>query len=143
MDYLIHKACPQCGRVAVEDYDELNDEKFVYCDCCGYNLIREIRYDAKEGKYYHDEQEFRGYGVLVITRKNGRVRETLLNSPLTVKEINRYSELFKSKRIKRKKSYLVLYYTGKFKSIFGQIPEKFHLSYEQFKEKYNDDPFSE
>ncbi|WP_286228510.1 hypothetical protein [Neobacillus mesonae] len=141
MDFLLFKACPQCGRVAVEDVDHLTNEKFVYCDCCGYNLIREWKYHVKEGKHYVDEKEYKGYGVLVLTRRDGRVSETLLNSPLSDKEIEKYKKLFTSKKIKRKKSYLVLYGDSKFVIIFGQPPERFHLSFEEFKEKYDYDPY--
>ncbi|AZU62579.1 hypothetical protein [Neobacillus mesonae] len=143
MDFLLLKACPQCGRVAVEDNDDLTNEKFVYCDCCGYNLIRELKLDVKEGKRYVDEKEYKGYGVLVLTRRDGRLTETLLNSPLSDKEIEKYKNLFPSKKIKRKKSYLVLYNDGKFVILFGQPPERFHLSFEEFKEKYDYNPFKE
>ncbi|WHY88565.1 hypothetical protein QNH39_12290 [Neobacillus novalis] len=132
MDFLLLKACPQCGRVAVEDDDFLTNEKYVYCDCCGYNLIRELKYDVKVGKHYFDEKEYKGYGVLVLTRRDGRLTETLLNSPLSDIEINKYKKLFMSKKIKRKKSYLVLFKDGRFDIIFGQPPEKFHLSFEEY-----------
>lgn len=141
MDYmdLFYRACPQCGRRAVEEVDYLNDEKFVSCGCCGYNFTREKKYNKEERKSYFEEQEFWGYGVLFLRKRDRRVTETLLNSPVTDQEMEKYKKLFssKSKKIKRKKSYLVLYQKGEFNIIFGHVPEDFHLSFEEYKEKYN------
>jgi hypothetical protein len=45
--------------------------------------------------------------------------------------------------VDREDSLLVLYQDGEFNIIFGQVHEDFHLSFEEFKQKYDYDPFRE
>jgi hypothetical protein len=138
---VINIACPQCGRVAVEDNYYKIDVRYVYCQCCGYNFSREQKYNEKEGREEREDIENPGYGLFVLSKKEGRGTVTFLNSPLTDQDIAQYKSDFAKEDVNQEKSFLVLYQDGKFNIIFGQFYEDFHLSFEEYKEKYDYDPF--
>jgi hypothetical protein len=139
---LLNIPCPQCGRVAVEDYYYSIDVKYIFCQCCGYFYSSKIIFNGSVGEYL-EEKEYKGYGIYYLVKKNGNGTFSFLNSPITQQQLDKYKLEFEGEDADKAKSCLVLYNDGEFTILFGNVPENFHLYFDEYKEKYDYDPFRE
>ncbi|HLU23137.1 hypothetical protein [Lederbergia graminis] len=130
--------CPQCKKVAIEDYYYKVGDKYVLCSHCGYNYTR-LNKITPDNKLDFDIEENPGYGVFVLTKKAPEGKRYLLNSKPTEEQIQKYRDEFEKDDVIQEESYLVLYEDGELKCLFGTLPQDFLLSYDEFREKYGND----
>ncbi|MGG1397612.1 hypothetical protein ABE288_07220 [Bacillus salipaludis] len=133
---LINRACPQCGGIAIdEDYYKIG-ERYIYCYCCGYHYIREqLYYDNKENRVHYKEEECLGFGIFRLINKNGTSTIYPLESPITDELIAVYKGKLENNEVNREKCYLISYCDGVFTTLFGDVPEKYRIHYEEYKKK--------
>ncbi|MCM3768288.1 hypothetical protein [Neobacillus niacini] len=133
---MVNRACPQCGGLAIdEDYYKIG-ERYIYCYCCGYTYIREQYFDEVENKIKLRVEESNGYGMFRIAMKDGSKDLFSIDTPITEELINEYKEKLKNNNeVDLNKSYLVSYFDGKFTVLFGEVPEIYLISYEEYKRK--------
>ncbi|MDQ6598136.1 hypothetical protein [Bacillus salipaludis] len=62
-----------------------------------------------------------------------------LMSPLTDEQFEIFKGKYDDDDVDKEKSYLVCYRNGQFEILFGTVPEYFHLSFEEYVEKYGYD----
>ncbi|MDQ1146040.1 hypothetical protein QE429_002867 [Bacillus sp. SORGH_AS 510] len=132
-------ACPDCGRFAVEDYYYRIGAGYIICQCCGCEVDREAKYDPENNTSYFEIEKRRGYGKFFLKMKDGTFSSKLLMSPLTNEQFENLKGKFYNDDVDREKSYLVTYKNGEFETLFGSVPEDFHLSFAEYIEKYGYD----
>lgn len=133
---MVNRACPQCGGLAIDDDYYKIGERYIYCYCCGYTYIREQYFDEVENKIKLKEEESKGYGMFRLAKKDGSKDLYSIDTPITKELINEYKEkLEKDNEIDLEKSYLVSYSDGEFTVLFGEVPSRYLISYEEYKRK--------
>jgi hypothetical protein len=132
-------ACPDCGKIAVEDYYYRTGAGYIICQCCGCEVDREAKYDKEKNTSYFEEETRTGYGKFFLEMKDGTFSSKRLMSQLTDEQFDNFKEKFSDVDVDQEKSYLVSYHNGEFKILFGNAPECFHLSFEEYVEKYGYD----
>ncbi len=80
---------------------------------------------------------------LCVIKKRGYGNVMYLNSPVNDDDVAKFKEQYKGKDVDTEESCLVLYQNGIFNIVFGNVPKNFDLSFEEYKNKYNYDPFKE
>lgn len=126
--------CPHCGRSAIEDYYYKTDETTIICYRCGYNYSRKIK-NWTTSPIKFEENEYEGFGVIVIVKKDGQGTTTMLNGQLTKKRIEEYHIKLSRDDVDQSQSYFILFEDGVFTVEFGTPSENFHLTFEKYKEK--------
>lgn len=132
-------ACPECGKMAIEDYYYRTGAGYIICSHCGCEVDREAKYDKETGISYIEEVIRKGYGRIFLQKSDGQIRCKLLNSPLTNEEIISFKKDFSDPDTDQDNSYLVSYLNGEFFVLRGHLPDDFHLSFEEYVEKYGYD----
>ncbi|RYG73347.1 hypothetical protein EU245_06555 [Lentibacillus lipolyticus] len=130
-------ACPHCGCCATEDDYYKTGEKFIWCFRCGYSFYRTIDYFDGNNPVYN-ETEHEGYGMVFVVSKDEETDDdgrTILNRPLSDKEMDEFKQLFLKENVDLKKSYFVTYENGEFTTIAGTPPEDFYIAFEDYKAK--------
>jgi uncharacterized Zn finger protein (UPF0148 family) len=132
---MVNRACPKCGGLAIdEDYYRIG-ERYIYCYCCGYRYIREQYYDDNENKVKLKEEECKGYGMFRLAKKDGSKVFHALNTSITDELIAEFKEKLENDENDREKSYLISYADGEFTVLFGDVPERYRIPYEEYKQK--------
>jgi len=129
-----HIKCPQCGGAAIEDHYYKINEFYIYCGQCGYYHTRDSAENFLNGEHKLNERKGRGYGVALISKKNGKSEKIMYATPITEKVIQTFKEELDKAEVIENKSYLIAYEEG-FKTILGEPPEEQFFSYEKHKEK--------
>lgn len=132
---MVNRACPQCRGLAIDDDYYKIGERYIYCYCCGYTYIREQYFDEEENTNKLKEVESKGYGIFRLAKKDGPGELYSIDTPITDELITEYKEKIENDEIDREKSYLVSYSDGKFTVLFGTVPERYLISYGEYKEK--------
>lgn len=129
--------CPCCGRSAfVDDYYK-TDEKYIFCRRCGYYYTKTIdKYTENTIEYKEEKSE--GHGMFVLENKDGSREKVILNCSLTVAQSEELKSLHMGGNVNQEKSYLVSFENGVFTILFGNPPDNFHLSIEDYREKMFD-----
>ena len=136
---LLPVACPDCGRIAVEDYYYRTGAGYIICQCCGCEVDREAKYDREKNTSYFEEEIRKGYGKFFLERKDGNFISKRLMSPLTDEQFEDFKLKFSDFDVDQEKSYLVSYQDGEFKVLLGIVPEYFHMPFEDYVKKYGYD----
>ena len=140
------RECPQCGRSAIEDNYYKSGETYIVCYRCGYSYSKKIVKRTKSSVEYK-EVEFEGYGVISIVKKDGDRTVMMIDSILTLEEIDNYRDDLSKDDIDQKKSFMVTYNEGVFTIKYGTPSKNFHLPFEQYKakmiKKYGEDEYSD
>jgi hypothetical protein len=126
--------CPGCERAAfVDDYYK-TDEKYIFCMVCGYCYTKTFeKYTENTIKYKEEERE--GHGMFVLENKDGSCEKMILNEGLTVEQLEELKALLMERGVNKEKSYLISFEKGVFTLLFGNPPEHFHLSFEEYQKK--------
>lgn len=131
-----NRACPKCGGIAIEDDYYKIGELYIYCYCCGYYFIRKQEfYDKEENRVSYLEEEGGGFGIFLLAKKDGTKSLYPLEAPLSDENLSEYKETLENNEIDKENSYLVSYGDGLFTTLFGEVPEKYRISYEEFQRK--------
>lgn len=126
--------CPCCGRSAIEDYYYKTQEQYTFCMRCGYYYTKTIQKYTKDDIEYKEEKN-EGHGIFVLVNKDGNREKVILNRSLTNVQLEEFKAKIMDNNVNQEKSYLVTYENGVFTILFGNPPENFHLSFEQYREK--------
>jgi hypothetical protein len=132
---MVNRACPQCRGLAIEDDYYKIGEKYIYCYCCGYTFIREQYFDEIENKIKIKEVESSGYGIFSFAKKDGSNQLVSIHTPITDELINEYKVRMENEDGDSEKSYLVSYSDGEFNILFGNVPKRYLISYEEYKKE--------
>ncbi|WP_034764822.1 hypothetical protein [Rossellomorea vietnamensis] len=126
--------CPSCGRSAyVDDYYK-TDKKYIFCGVCGYYYTKTIeKYTENSIKY--KEEERKGHGMFVLQNKDGNCKKVMLNDSLTDEQLEELMASLMEENVNQEKSYLMSFKNGEFTILFGNPPEHFHLSFEEYRKK--------
>lgn len=126
--------CPCCGRSAIEDYYYKTQEQYTFCMRCGYYYTKTIQKYTKDDIEYKEEKN-EGHGIFVLVNKDGNREKVILNCSLTNAQLEEFKAKIMDNNVNQEKSYLVTYENGVFTILFGNPPENFYLSFEQYREK--------
>lgn len=126
--------CPNCGRSAFEENFYKTDETYIICYRCGYNY-RRIMKEEFDGYIEHEEMEFKGFGVILLTKKNQMRELIMINDPMKEGEIEAYKAKFTDDDVDLENSYFVTFKDGEFSVLLGTPSENFHLSFKDYKKK--------
>lgn len=126
--------CPCCGRSAIEDYYYKTHEVYTFCMRCGYYYSKTIDRYTKDNIEYKEEKSD-GHGIFVLVNKDGSRKRVVLNCSLTNEQLEELRAKFMDNNINQEKSYLVTYENGEFTILFGNPPDNFYLSFEEYREK--------
>lgn len=126
--------CPCCGRSAIEDYYYKTGEQYTYCMRCGYYYTKTIEKFTKDTIEFKEEKS-EGHGMCILVKKDGRRERIFFDSRPTNAQIEDLKAKIMDENVNQEKSYLVTYENGEFTIIFGNPPENFHLSFEEYREK--------
>lgn len=126
--------CPCCGRSAFEDDYYKTDEKFIFCLRCGYNYSKTIEEYIQNNIKYKEEKSV-GHGVFFLVNKDGSRKKMMLNSSLTKAQLKELKAKITENNVDQEKSYLISHENEVFTILFGNPPENFHLSFEEYREK--------
>lgn len=126
--------CPGCGRSAyVDDYYK-TEEKYIFCGVCGYYYTKKIeKYTENSIRYKEEERE--GHGMFVLENKDGNCKKVMLNDSLTDAQLEELMTSLMEENVNQEKSYLISFKNGEFTILFGNPPEHFHLSFEEYRKK--------
>lgn len=125
--------------MAVEDYYYRTGAGYIICSHCGCEVDREAKYDKETGIYYFEEIIRKGYGRIFLQKSDGQFRCSLLKKTLTNEQINSFIIDFSDLHTDQDNSYLVSYMNGEFNVLCGNLPVDFHLSFEEYIQKYGYD----
>jgi len=126
--------CPGCERSAfVDDYYKTH-EKYIFCMVCGYYYTKTIeKYTENSIKY--KEEVCEGHGMFVLVNKDGSCEKVMLNDSLTVAQLEELKAKLMERNVNQEKSYLISFENGVFTILFGNPPEHFHLTFEEYRIK--------
>jgi ribosomal protein S27E len=126
--------CPGCERAAFEDDYYKTDEKYIFCMVCGYYYTKTIeKYTENSIRYKEEERE--GNGMFVLVKIDGCGNKMRLNDDLSVAQLEKLKASLMEKNVNQEKSYLISFKNGEFTILFGNPPEHFHLSFEEYRKK--------
>ncbi|MEH7440318.1 hypothetical protein V7182_22985 [Neobacillus drentensis] len=129
-------SCPKCGGISIEDDYYKIGELYIYCYCCGYYFIRKQEfYEKEENRVHYKEEECGGFGIFLLAKKDGSKSLFPLEAPLTDEKLGEYKEKLDNAEVDIENSYLVSYSDGIFNTLFGDVPEKYRISYEEYQKK--------
>ncbi len=126
--------CPCCGRSAIEDYYYKTHEKYIFCMRCGYYYTKTIE-KYTETKIEYKEEKSEGHGMFKLENKDGSRERVILDCSLTDAQLEELKASLMDMKVNQEKSYLISYENGVFNILFGNPPENFHLSFEEYREK--------
>lgn len=126
--------CPCCGRSALEDYYYKTHEQYTFCMRCGYYYTKTIEKYTKDNIEYKEEKS-EGHGMFILVNKDGSREKVILNCSLTDAQLEELKAKIMDNNVNQEKSYLVSHENGVFTILFGNPPENFHLSFEEYREK--------
>ncbi|MBT2690624.1 hypothetical protein J7I93_20930 [Bacillus sp. ISL-47] len=126
--------CPCCGRSAFEDDYYKTDEKFIFCLRCGFNYTKTIEKYTKDNIEYKEEK-IEGHGIFILVNKDGSQEKIILNSSLTNELLEELKAKVNDNNVNQEKSYLISHENEVFTILFGNPPENFYLSFEEYREK--------
>lgn len=126
--------CPCCGRSAFEDYYYKTHEQYTFCMRCGYYYTKVIEKYTKENIEYKEESS-EGYGMCILINKDGSRENMILNCSLTDAQLEELKSKIMDNNVNQDTSYLVSHENGEFSILFGNPPENFYLSFEEYREK--------
>lgn len=129
-------ACPDCRRIAIEDHYYKTGAGYIICQCCGCEVDREAKYNREKNISYFEEEKRKGYGKFFLKNKDGTFSSKRLVSPLTEKQFECFKGEFSDGAVDQENSFLVSYQNGEFENLFGNVPDYFYLSFEEYVEKY-------
>lgn len=127
-------ACPHCSCCAMEDCYYKIGERFIQCYRCGYTYIKIINY-WNENTPLFMEKEYKGYGVLLVRKVDGKGVRNFIQRPLSSEEVTENLEAFLEKDTDLEESYFVLFENGVFTTLSGNPPEDYYLSFEEYKNR--------
>lgn len=104
------KKCSNCGRSAFEDCYFKTDETFIKCYRCGYVYTRKL-VKWTETSMEFEENEYLGYGVMKLAKKDKSSKITFLNYELSEVEIENYKNDFLNEDIDLTKSFFCYFQT--------------------------------
>ncbi|WP_102348095.1 hypothetical protein [Bacillus sp. Marseille-P3661] len=73
--------------------------------------------------------------MFVLENKDGIRKKVILNCSLINAQLEGFKANIMDNNVNQEKSYLVTYENGVFTILFGNPPENFYLSFEQYREK--------
>lgn len=126
--------CSCCGRSAFEDDYYKTHEKYIFCMRCGYYYTKTIE-KYTENTIEYKEEKSEGHGIFMLENIDGSREKVILNSSLTVAQIEELKASLMDRNVNQQKSYLISFENGVFTILFGNPPENFHLSFEEYREK--------
>lgn len=132
---MVNRACPQCNGLAIDDDYYKVGKRYIYCYCCGYTYIREQYFDEEENKSKLRDIESKGCGMFRLAKKDGPGHLYSIDIPITDELIDEYKGKLENDEVDQEKSYLVSYSEGMFTVLFGNVPEKYLISYEDYRQK--------
>ncbi|GAB3798460.1 hypothetical protein [Virgibacillus kimchii] len=129
-------ACPHCNCSATEDFYYKMGEKFIWCFRCGYYYEKiQDYYDSDKNKIYYKENEYQGYGIFRLEKEDEESQQIIFHEPLNEKEIHSFTLQMQEEGVLLENSYFVLFENGEFQFLAGNPPEDFYLSFEDYKQK--------
>ena len=140
---MLYSKCPKCAGIAIlDDYYKIGD-KYLWCERCGYNYQKEQDYyDATINQIFYKETEQIGYGMFKIANKEGKKQLVPIHSPLTKELIEEFKMEMEREEIDKEKCYLVSYTDDKLEILFGEVPEIYFLTYDEYEKVHPDfDPY--
>jgi len=129
--------CKQCGCPADINNDSTKDEFDINCGRCGSHHSQKYEHTLVSIGPMKVEKELDGYGVSRVTMLDGISQNTHYTDPLTEDQINIYQSMFNSPHILNDQSYVVIYTPDGHKTLFGNPPKDFFLSYQEYIKKYH------
>ena len=126
--------CLCCGRSAFEDFYYKTDEQYTFCMRCGYYYAKTIKKSTMDTIEYKEEKSG-GHGIFILENKDGSREKVSLNRSLTNEQLIELKNALRGENVNGEKSYLVTYENGIFTILFGNPPENFYLSFEEYCEK--------
>lgn len=126
--------CPCCGRSAIEDYYYKTEELYIICIRCGYYYTKKIDKYTKDTIEYKEEKS-EGHGIFMLVNKDGSRKKVVLDCTLSNVQLEELKTKLMDTNVNQEKSYLVTYENGIFTILFGNPPNNFHLSFEEYREK--------
>ncbi|WP_249869973.1 hypothetical protein [Oceanobacillus saliphilus] len=127
-------SCPHCNCCATKDDYYKTGEKFILCYRCGYSCSRTFDYlNGNEPVY--QENEYKGHGVCLVRKQDGTGTRNFFQRHLSSEEITKNIEALSEEGVDIENSYFVLFKNGVFKTLAGNPPEDFYLSFEDYKKK--------
>lgn len=126
--------CPNCGRSAFEENYYKTDETYIVCYRCGYNYRRTMK-QALNGRIEHEEVEYKGFGVILLAKRNQLRELIMINDPMMEEEIESYKARFADEDVDLEKSYFVIFQDGVFTVLLGTPSGNFHMLFQEYKEK--------
>ncbi len=126
--------CPCCGRSAIEDYYYKTQEQYTFCMRCGYYYSKTIEKYTKDDIEYKEEKS-EGHGMFTLVNKDGSRKRVILDCSPTNTQLEELKAKFMDNNVNQERSYLVTYENGVFTILFGDPPDNFHLSFEEYRKK--------
>jgi len=140
---MLYWKCPHCAGIAVmDDYYKIGDQ-YLWCERCGYSYQKEQDYyDSQKNEIFFKETEQIGYGMFKIVNKEGKSQLVPIHSILTDERIEAYKKEMEREDIDKEKCYLVSYKDNELKVLFGEVPELYFYTYDEYKKLHPDfDPY--
>lgn len=126
--------CTNCKRSALVDKNPEDEEYIMTCFRCGYNYSRKLQWETEESVQYQEESNG-GFGVFKLVHQSGDEILGQFRHPMTDRQYSSFKDDYAKEETVQDESFLVNYSNGEFTIQYGEPPENFYLSFEQYTKK--------